>query len=246
MAQVRILERLENQFGSFIVEELTYDSRYSRVLFSGYSHSAQSGLALDDDPKLLFDYIQQLFELALELQPKNILILGGGTLTLATALCKHLPETEITVVEINQDLIALAEKYFGYKEDPRLKIVIDDAEHFVTHQKDHCYELIITDLFNDLAIPDQFMSKAFAKRLRRILKADGLVATNCIAALSGPGSQPGLKLAAAYLGAIGQVRVLRVDNYRYYLSWTPQNLLILAGSHVEDLLSGLNAVQIDL
>ena len=246
MAQVRILERLENQFGSFIVEELTYDSRYSRVLFSGYSHSAQSGLALDDDPKLLFDYVQQLFELALELQPKNILILGGGTLTLATALGKHLPETEITVVEINQDLIALAEKYFGYKEDPRLKIVIDDAEHFVTHQKDHGYELIITDLFNDLAIPDQFLSPTFAKQLRRILKTDGLVATNCIASITGPGSQPGLKLAAAYLGAIGQVRVLRVDNYRYYLSWTPQNLLILAGSHIEYLLSGLNAVQIEL
>ncbi len=246
MAQPHILEQVDDQFGSFSVEELTYDGRNSRVLFSGPSHSAQSGLALDGNPKLLFDYIQQLFELALDLNPKNILILGGGTLTLATALCKHLPKTKITAVEINKDLIDLAEKYFGYEKDPRLTVILDDAEHFVARQKEHHYELIVTDLFNDLAIPDQFMSQTFAKQLKRILKTDGIVATNCIAALFGLGSQPVLKLATAYQKTIGRTRVLRVDNYRHYLGWTPQNLLVLAGRGTEDLLRGLAQVQLNV
>ncbi|MGH7234603.1 MAG: spermidine synthase, partial [Candidatus Saccharimonadales bacterium] len=225
------------------VEELIYDGRQSRVLFSGPMHSAQSGLAIDDNPRLLFDYIQQLYELADELRPKTILLLGGGTLTLPTALLKLLPEAVITAVEINPSLIRLAKDYFGYIKDPRLNVEIDDATHFIANAKKK-YELIITDLYNDLAIPDPFLSLSFARQLRRVLAPNGLVATNCISALSGNGSFPMTKLAEVYKEAIGRVRAIRVDK-RHYMNWTPQNLLILSGSGADSVLTGLSEVQLE-
>ena len=108
-----VLKQLDSQFGNFTVEELIYDGRKARVLFSGPLHAAQSGLALDGNPRLLFDYNQRFLELSLELRPKNILVLGGGTLTLPNALIKYLPKAQVTTVEINPELITLARKYLA-------------------------------------------------------------------------------------------------------------------------------------
>ena len=240
----RILDQFSNQFGSFTVEELIYDSRPARVLFSGPMHSAQSGQAHDGSPRLLFDYNQLLLELALELAPKSILVLGGGTLTLPTALIKELPDAVITAVEINKDLIAIAKKHFAYRPNSRLKVVIDDAEHFMMRASPAQYDLVITDLFDNLAIPEKFQTVNFAHHLKRVSKPSGIVATNCIAAIAGEGATPLLKLYSAYRSAIGPVKVLKVD-HRRYMSWIPQNLLVLARHNVDSLLKGVSQIVLE-
>ena len=244
MSPNRILDQFSNQYGSFSVEELIYDTRPARVLFSGPLHSAQSGLALDGKPRLLFDYNQLLFELVLELNPKSILLLGGGTLTLPTALIKELPNTHITTVEMNKDLITTAEKFFDYIPDNKLEIIIDDAEHFIMKAKPLSYDLIITDLFDSLAIPQKFQTANFAHHLKRVSKSKGVVVTNCIAAVSGNGAMPMLKLYAAYLSALGSVRVFKVDQHRY-MNWTPQNLLLLAGGNTRAMLKGVTEISVN-
>lgn len=243
MSTSRLLDQFSNQFGSFTVEELIYDSRPATVLFSGPMHSAQSGQAHDGNPRLLFDYNQLLFELANELVPKKILLLGGGTLTLPTELIKSLLDTHITAVEINEDLIATAKKFFSYRPSSRLNVVIDDAEHFMMRTQPNQYDLVITDLFDDLAIPEKFQTANFAHHLKRVCKPNGVVATNCIAAISGEGAMPMLKLYSAYLSAIGPVKVIKVDQHRY-MNWTPQNLLLLAGSSAKSLLKGVEEIPI--
>lgn len=221
-----ILHRLDNEFGSFTVEELDYEGRPARVLFSGPHHAAQSGIPLDDNPRMLFDYNQRFIELALELEPKRILVLGGGALTLPTALLKVLTKTDITVIEIIKDLVVIAEKYFGYRTNNRLKIIIDDAETALKGQVKTIYDLILVDIYNDFVIPEKFITKDFANMINKYLAPSGIVAVNCIAGLFGESSLPAKRLTSVYNQSIGQVRTIQADsNYNH---WSPQNLIIIA------------------
>ena len=62
-------------------------------------------MAVDDNPLLLFDYNQRLFELVTNLRPKSLLLIGGGAYTLPSALLAALPKLEITVVEVAPHLM---------------------------------------------------------------------------------------------------------------------------------------------
>lgn len=219
-----VLYRLENEFGVFSVEELNYEGREARVLFSSPLHAAQSGIPLDNDPHLLFDYNQRFLELALELNPSKILVLGGGALTLPSALALRNPRAKITVVEINSDLIKLAPAYFNYTPSPRIRVMVADAAKFI-QQTRSTYDLIIVDIYNNLTIPPSFCGIAFANQLSRVLVTNGMVATNCITGLSG---ESGVlkQIVMAYQTAIGPVRVFSVDlKHPYRIS---QNLIIIS------------------
>jgi len=222
----KIVHRLENEFGNFTVEELDYEGRKARVLFSGIHRAAQSGIALDDNPRMLFDYNQRFIELAFLLVPRKILVIGGGTLTLSTALLKFMPRVEITAIEINKDLIELAKNYFGYTPDPRLKIIIDDAESAIQTEVHDLYDLIFIDVYNDFVIPDKFRTKKFALLLSKILALNGVVATNCIAGVTGQAALPAKQLIASYAQTIGPVKIIQADLNDNH--WIAQNLIIMA------------------
>jgi spermidine synthase len=231
MLTTPIIYQLNNEFGSFTVEELDYEGRPARVLFSGPRHAAQSGMPLDGNPKMLFDYNQRFLELALELEPNRILVLGGGTLTLPSALLRVLSRVDITVVDINKDLITLAETYFGYTPNRRLKIIIDDAETVMKKNKKNVYDLIIVDLYNNFIIPEKFRTTDFALLINQSLASNGLVAINCIAGLAGEAALPAKQLISIYVNTIGSVKTIQADNN--YTHWSPQNLIIMAAKNRE-------------
>jgi len=223
-----ILYQFTNNYGSFSVEELNYEGRKARLLFSIPSRAAQSGIALDNNPRLLFDYNQRIFELAIDLQPKNILLLGGGALTLATALINSLTGSSITVVEQNKRLIDIALQYFNYSPNTRLNIVIDDAKVYVDGI-DAKFDLIILDIYDDFKIPEYFTGHEFANKLSNLLQPSSIMVTNCIAGLSKMSSRPLVKTYSSYKQAICYVRVVKAENN--YPELLPQNLLILASKN---------------
>ena len=218
-----VVDRLDNEFGNFTVEETIYDGRQARVLFCGPLHSAQSGIALDDNPRMLFDYNQLLYETALTLNPKSMLILGGGTMTLPSALAKALPKTRIKVVEINKGLILLAKKHFNFKPSRKLKVIIDDGYKYLMKQTDK-YDLIIIDVYNEFTIPEQFLRLKFSSLLKSALNPNGLVAANCISSISGEASLNLRRIAYNYSSEIGEVRIIKID--KRYNDSIPQNLLV--------------------
>ena len=152
-----VVDRLQNDFGSFTVEDVIYEGRRARVLFSGPMHAAQSGLALDGKTKLLFDYNQLIREIAIDLKPRQILILGGGTMTLASALSYDLETAKIRVVEINKGLIDLAKDHFGYKPNHKIKVIIGDAYEYIQKTRTK-YDLIITDIHETTSYWIQYYS----------------------------------------------------------------------------------------
>src|ERR1700739_2748527 len=105
------------------VVEMVYNNRPSRLLLSGRGLSAQSGIALDGDPRLLFDYNQYFFELVTRLNPQSVLLIGGGLYPLPMALINAFPTLFITVVEPDEGLDPIAVRFFNYHSDPRLTLI---------------------------------------------------------------------------------------------------------------------------
>ena len=109
---------------------------------------------------------------------ENILILGvaGGSVikTLVDEIdCKG----KITGVEIDADIVELANRYFGLNEIPNLEIVIDDAFEFVLKTKEK-YDLIIIDIFQDTTMPNFLFEKFFMDRIGFLLNANGFILFN--------------------------------------------------------------------
>lgn len=109
---------------------------------------------------------------------ENILILGvaGGSVikTLVDEIdCKG----KITGVEIDADIVELANRYFGLNEIQNLEIVIDDAFEFVLKTKEK-YDLIIIDIFQDTNMPNFLFEKFFMDRIGFLLNVNGFILFN--------------------------------------------------------------------
>lgn len=109
---------------------------------------------------------------------ENILVLGvAGGSVIKTLVNEIKFSGKITGVEIDPEIINLANTYFGLDQIQNLKIVIDDAFEFVLKTKES-YDLIIIDIFQDTNMPNFLFEKFFANRLGFILKPNGYLLFN--------------------------------------------------------------------
>ncbi len=114
---------------------------------------------------LLIDGITQISEsdvdiyneaITAKLRPtdKKILILGGGDGFVAKSILDNNSNVEVTMVELDQEVIFCASEYFEMKEffkNKRLRVVISDAVQFlkVASDKELKYDGIIFDLTDE-------------------------------------------------------------------------------------------------
>ena len=110
----------------------------------------------------------------------NALILGFGAGSLASILRNELKmNCKITGVEIDEEVIHIAKKYFNADKINDVKIVIDDAQHFLesTNEK---FDLIVIDLFQGIEIPEKFYSLEFLNLIKKVANADVSIYFNCV------------------------------------------------------------------
>lgn len=179
MNQVKVIYDGESAYSRYRIIERTYNDRPSRLLLSGQKGAPQSGMALDDKPELLFDYIQRLFEVATSLNPQRVLVIGGGAFTLPVALLRQLPSAHIDAVEIDPALPKLARKYFSLPRSRRLNVITADGRDYL----DNChatYDLIIVDAFSGYDIPTSLLTVEAASEYARLLTPSGALALNVI------------------------------------------------------------------
>lgn len=108
----------------------------------------------------------------------HILVLGVAGGSVIKTLHDEIGfDKKITGVEIDADVIAIANEYFGLDRLPNLEIVIDDAFEFVLKTKS-LYDLIIIDLFQDTEMPNFLFEKFFVQRIGQLMKPRGCVLFN--------------------------------------------------------------------
>ncbi|PWB21563.1 spermidine synthase [Flavobacterium sp. HTF] len=112
------------------------------------------------------------------IEMEHILLLGvAGGSVIKTLVDEIEYKGKITGVEIDPDIIQIANQYFRLDQIKQLEIIIDDAFEFVLKTKDK-YDLIIIDVFEDIKMPNFLFEKFFSERVCSLLKNQGFVLFN--------------------------------------------------------------------
>ncbi|MCO6176347.1 fused MFS/spermidine synthase [Flavobacterium sp. NRK F10] len=108
----------------------------------------------------------------------SILVLGvAGGSVIKTLVDEVACKGKITGVEIDENVIEIANQYFGLNAIPNVEIVIDDAFEFVLKTKEK-YDLIIIDIFQDTQMPSFLFQDFFINRVNFLLKVNGFILFN--------------------------------------------------------------------
>lgn len=108
----------------------------------------------------------------------HILVLGvAGGSVIKTLVDEIQFKGKITGVEIDPDIIAIANEYFNLNAISNLELIIGDAFEFVLKTKNK-YDLIIIDVFQDTTMPNFLFENYFIDRIGLILNPNGFVLFN--------------------------------------------------------------------
>ena len=167
---------------TYRVETVQYGDDEVVGLLAG-PRGIQSGVYSDGRPDLAFWYTRELARLALEEQPKDILVLGGGAFVLPQFLGVNMPDSHIDVVEIDEKLLDTAREYFNYTDPTNVTPIFGDARAYL-ERTDRQYDMIMVDVYSDLQIPFTLMSAEYGRLIAERLRENGLVAMNLVAGLA--------------------------------------------------------------
>lgn len=109
---------------------------------------------------------------------ESILVLGvAGGSVIKTLVNEIHFKGKITGVEIDPEIIEIANNYFKLNEIPNLTIFIDDAFEFVL-KTNETFDLIIIDIFQDTNMPNFLFEKLFIDRIGILLNPNGYILFN--------------------------------------------------------------------
>ena len=107
----------------------------------------------------------------------SVLEIGFGGGRTSWYLHRFLPNVQVTSVELDPTVVALARKYFGIKEEPNFQVVNRDGRLFLQESKEH-YDLILIDAYRGPFVPFHLLTKEFYQIVREHLADGGVVAQN--------------------------------------------------------------------
>jgi spermidine synthase len=107
----------------------------------------------------------------------SILEIGFGGGRTAWYLHKSLPDVSVTSVELDPDIVELAHKYFGIKDEPNFNVVNQDGRTYLSSSKDH-YDVILIDAYRGPFVPFHLLTKEFYQIAKDHLTDGGVVVQN--------------------------------------------------------------------
>src|SRR3982751_1526158 len=125
------------------------------------NEATQSAMLLADPDALIAQYTRKMMAFLLfNPNPKHIVMIGLGGGSLAKFCYRHLPRTRITVVEIDEDVIALRDEFRIPKDDGRFCVVLDDGARYV-EQLEEQIDVLLIDAFDAEGIAPSLARSGF-------------------------------------------------------------------------------------
>jgi spermidine synthase len=167
----------------------------------------QSVMSLQDPDALIAAYTRKMMAFLLyNPKPAHILMLGLGGGSLTKFCHRHLPDTRITVVEINADVIALRDEFCIPKDDMRLRVVHDDASRYL-HRVRSRFDVILVDAFEADGVARCLPQSDFYLQAASHLSRNGMLVMNLAGSDDG---RYGDNLRAALLAFTGRIVLVPV------------------------------------
>ncbi len=108
---------------------------------------------------------------------KKILMIGLGGGSISTYLGRAMPDVTIDTVEIDPGVITAAKKYFGIRENERVKYLAMDGRVFLKRNQQK-YDLVLIDAFHGGYVPFHLLTQEFYALVKERLAPGGAAVFN--------------------------------------------------------------------
>lgn len=144
-----------------------------------FDHFAtQSCMSLRAPDRLALGYTRTMMGfLLLQPAPQHICMIGLGGGSLAKYCYRHLPEVEITAVEIDPEVIALRDVFRIPADDARFRVLCADGADYIRNES-VAADVILVDAYAPDGIARQCTDIAFFSACRERLTKTGVLAIN--------------------------------------------------------------------
>ncbi|MCK9200500.1 MAG: fused MFS/spermidine synthase [Gallionella sp.] len=140
--------------------------------------SIQSEMSIDAPDELVIPYTTDMMcFLLLDPTPASIGMIGLGGGSLAKYCYRHLPQSDITVVEIDPEVIALRNEFAIPADDARFRVLLGDGAEFVKSEAGR-FDVLIADGYDAGGLPERLGSRQFYDDCFSALTEDGILAVN--------------------------------------------------------------------
>lgn len=174
MQDEQILHESEDEYGPLIV----LDDKHMRVLSFG-DNDEQSKLLKSEPHIPQHTYIQAMLLVLLFIKPKRVIILGLGGGGLIHALRHFDTGIKVTAVELREQVISLAKRYFQLPIGKKLSLLHQDANDFLQQGDHKKADVIFADIYGADGVDENQLSESFISNAAKMIKADGYLVLNC-------------------------------------------------------------------
>lgn len=138
--------------------------------------SPQSGPYIESLWKRVF----KKFGITSNTRVRTILVLGVGGGTVIELLSRLYPESKITSVDVDPQMIKIGKKFFHLDDFTNVSFIVSDAKDFVAilQKQKKTFDLIIVDLFIGRFIPSFVYHEDFLITLKHLLNIEGKIVIN--------------------------------------------------------------------
>ena len=160
---------------------IRHDGDIMQLVFTSQPDSIQSAINSRKPYQLEMDNLQYLMGVLLFIPPpEKILLLGVGAGSLIHFFSHYLPESQITAVDYNQQLVDFAHHNMMLPEaNEKLSYVIEDARQYIRECKQQ-FDLIVIDIFDGSQSPEWTTEEEFTQQLKSCLSSQGAAAYNTL------------------------------------------------------------------
>ena len=138
---------------------------------------------LEDPTYLDFRYARifaDVVDASLGDRPLDALHIGGGGFTFPRYLLATRPGSTNTVLELDPDILRLAEDELGLDQGPALRVRTGDARTNVVDEATAGYDLVVGDAFGGLSVPWHLTTAQMVEEVARVLRPGGVYVVNAI------------------------------------------------------------------
>ena len=187
--------------------------RPSRALLTD-RFARQSAIFTDRNDDLVLEYLKY-FRFGPHFVPDahRALLLGGGGFTYVGDFFRRNPTKRLDVVELDPDLVKIADRYFGLtSDDPRLRVFTQDARVYLNLTQAQ-YDIIYLDTFGSAAIvPHYLTTRETARLVYRSLSDNGVALLNVMSAVYGPKGRFLRAELATYRSVFPRVEIFKLND----------------------------------
>ncbi|HEU4843115.1 MAG TPA: spermidine synthase [Burkholderiaceae bacterium] len=141
----------------------------------------QGAMRLARPDAIELEYVQMMMMWLLFLQrPRHVVQLGLGSAALTKFCYRRLPDTRVTAIELNPNVIAVCQSLFGLPDnDARLQVREMNALDFVLDRANHAsVDVLQVDLYDEEARGPVLDTPEFYQGCYDCLSDDGIMTTN--------------------------------------------------------------------